>query len=252
MNFDKYRKDWVRNSKPVAGPAFPAWANIKQIVIHYPGADWASMDFNKDGTLDYRDTAVLLDNTNAYYWNSRGYAIGYNAAADTFGVTWELRGDTFKCAANKDHNEWSFAILVVVDGDAQATNAQLMAVRKIVSQVRVLAGKDLPIVGHGQLSGAATSCPGLGVRAQVEAGMFEPAIEFPKPTLRRGDKSPEVAVLKNHLRFWGFYNNKKTTIKFGSDLEKSVKKFERISGIKETGVWGVKTYDAYVKMVSGK
>lgn len=251
MKFDKYRGDWVRNSRAVTGPAY-YWSQITQIVIHYPGADWASMDFDKNGTLDYRDTAVLLDNTNAYYWNSRGYAIGYNAAADMFGVTWELRGDTFKCAANKGHNDWSFAILVVVDDQAGATPAQIEAVRRLVAQARTLAAKHLPIVGHGSLQGAATACPGGGINAQLKAGVFEPPPEYPKPILKKGDRKDEVVVLKNHLRFWGFYKSHLTTRHFGPALEAAVKSFQKKVGLPQSGVWNLRTYDAYVNFVSNK
>jgi hypothetical protein len=251
MKFDKYRGDWVRKSRAVTGPAY-FWNQITQIVIHYPGADWSSMDFDRNGVLDYRDTAVLMDNTNAYYWNSRGYAIGYNAAADIFGVTWELRGDTYKCAANKGHNDWSFAILVVVDDQAGATPEQIEAVRRLVSAARVLSGKNLPIIGHGALTGAATSCPGGGIRTQLNAGVFEPRPEFPKPVLKRGDNKPEVLVLKNHLMFWGFYKTIRTSNKFGVGLEQAVKKFQKSVKVPETGRWDVKTYDAYVKFVASK
>ena len=245
MRFDHQRSDWVRNSKPVTGPAFPSWQAIKQIVIHYPGADWASMDFNRDGTQDYRDTAVLMDNTNNYYWTQRGYAIGYNAGADTFGHTWELRGDTFKCAANKGHNEWSFAILVIVDGDNAATPAQVDAVRDLVAQIRVLAGWNVPIVGHGQVG--STSCPGLGIRTQLAAGAFEPRPELPTPVLKLGDRGDRVAVLRDHLVFWKMAA--KPGRIFTPATRLAVKRWQRSLGVPVTGRYDVPTFDAYRKQV---
>lgn len=247
MKFDKYRQDWNKRSKQVTGPAFPSWPTIQQIVIHYPGADWQSMDFDKNGTLDYRDTAQLLDTTNNYYWTSRGYAIGYNAAADTFGVTWELRGDTYKCAANVNHNETSFAILVIVDGASGASTAQIEAVRRLVGQARTLSGKPLPLVAHGDLAGAATACPGGGIRAQLKAGLFEPVVDYPKPTLKYGSRSSEVVKLKDHLGFWKFFSGLNRTPIFGTGTKNAVKRFQRQVGIQETGVWDIKTYDAYIK-----
>ena len=246
MRFDYNRSAWVRNSKPVFGPAFPSWAAIKRIVIHYPGADWQGMDFNRDGTEDYRDTAVLMDNTNNYYWTQRGYAIGYNAAADVFGVTWELRGDTYQCAANRGYNESSFAILVVVDDQAPATFPQIEAVRRLVAEVRVLAGWNVPIVGHGEIG--STSCPGGGIRDQISVGAFEPRVELPKPTLRLRDRGPRVKELRDHLVFWG--HQKRSGSFFGTGTRAAVRRWQRALGVKVTGVYDLATYDAYAKQVT--
>ena len=245
MRFDYRRSDWVNRSKPVTGPAFPSWSQIRQIVIHYPGADWADMDFNRDGREDYRDTALLMDNTNAYYWSSRGYAIGYNAAADMFGHSWELRGVTFKCAANRGHNDWSFAILVIVDEHNAATSAQVDAVRDLVAQVRVLAGWDVPIVGHGQVG--STSCPGLGIRAQIADGVFEPRPSLPTPVLEFGDRGPRVRVLRDHLVFWGMMRRSGSV--FGVRTRRAVRRWQRALGVPATGRYGLVTYDAYRKQV---
>jgi hypothetical protein len=246
MKFDKVRADWVNRSKPVTGPAFPSWSAIKRIVIHYPGADWASMDFNRDGVLDYRDTAVLMDNTNNYYWSrTPAYAIGYNAAADAFGITWELRGDSFMCAANKGVNDTSFAILVIVDDQAPATPAQIEAVRRLVAEVQVLAGWQVPIVGHGEVG--STSCPGLGIRTQIAAGAFEPRVSIPAPILRLGDRGPRVRVLRDHLVFWKM--QKRAGVFFGTGTRAAVRRWQRSLGVKVTGVYDIATHDAYAKAV---
>lgn len=245
MKFDHGRADWVRRSKPVTGPAFPGWTAIKRIVVHYPGADWAGMDFNRDGTEDYRDTAVLMDNTNNYYWTARGYAIGYNAAADVFGHTWELRGDTVQCAANKGVNETSFAILVVVDADNPATFPQIEAVRRLVAQVRVFAGWDVPIVGHGEVG--STSCPGNGIRDQIKVGAFEPRPSLPMPVLKFGDRGPRVKELRDHLVFWKAA--KRTGGVFTQGTRRAVKRWQRALKVPVTGVYDLATYDAYRRQV---
>lgn len=246
MRFDKLVKDWRKSSNPVTGPAFPAWSAITQIAIHYPGADWAEMDFNNDGREDYRDTAVLLDNTNGYYWSSRGYAIGYNGAADVFGLTWELRGDTVKCAANKGHNDWTFAILVIVDGDNPATPAQIDAVRDLVGQVRVLCGRQVPIMKHKEIG--STACPGTGVSLQVDADVFEPPLAIPAPVLRFGDRGERVRVLRDHLVFWKC--QKRSGPQFGVFTRRAVRRFQRLVGAPVTGVYDLATYDAYLAMVT--
>lgn len=253
LKLDKYRGDWVRNSKAVVGPAF-YWSNVDTIVIHYPGVDWASMDFDKNGVTDWRDTAVMLDNTNAYYWNSRGYAIGYNVCVDIFGVSWELRGDTFKNAANLNHNDHTISLKLTVDAENPATLPQVEKARQMVAQFRVLAGRDLPIVGHGSLYGAQTSCPGAGIRAQIAAGEFEPRPEYPQPVLKLRDRKQAVVTLKHHLRFWGFMPKYPVvpTPYYGLGTRSAVKKLQASLNITQTGVWDLKTYDAYVKFTSGK
>ena len=245
MRFDHGRSEWVRLSKPVTGPRFPGWPAIRRIVVHYPGADWQGMDFNRDGTEDYRDTATLMDNTNNYYWTKRGYAIGYNVAADVFGHTWELRGDTVMCAANKGYNETSFAILVVVDADSPATFPQIEAVRELVAQVRVLAGWDVPIVGHGEIG--STLCPGGGIRDQIKVGAFEPRPSLPMPVLKFRDRGDRVRVLRDHMVFWG--HQKRSGQLFGIATRRAVRRWQRALGVPVTGRYDVATFDAYRKQV---
>lgn len=246
MLHDKRRIDWTQRSKPVTGPAFPGWNTIRQIVIHYPGADWSDMDFNNDGSTDYRDTALLLDNTNNYYWTSRGYAIGYQSAADIFGVTWELRSDNFKCAANKGHNDWSYAILVIVDGDSPATGPQVDAVRNLVAQIRGNAGWKVPIRAHNDVG--STACPGTGIDFQIAAGMFEPLPVLPTPVLRFADSGERVKTLRDHLVFWKC--QKRSGHMFGPFTRRAVRRFQRLVGAPVTGRYDVATYDAYLRMVT--
>ena len=182
IQFDVKREGWQSPSEPVRSSSpFPGWHAINRIVIHYPGADWSSMDMDRDGDIDRSDTAVLLRNTQHYYLTQRGYSIGYNAAVasikghDGDGLSYELRGDDFKCAANVEVNGDSFAINVLVDGDAPATPKAVRKVRFLVAQARYLAGKPLPIVGHFQVG--STSCPGAGIKAQLARGAFEPRVK---------------------------------------------------------------------------
>jgi hypothetical protein len=153
---------------PVTGPAF-RWSGITRIVIHYTGADNL---IDGDRGEDWGGLPRFIDGINTYYVRSRGYSIGYNAAVDQRGHTWELRGDTFRCAANKGWNEVSFAILVLVDGNDTATSAAVEGVRDLVRQVRERAAGAL-IVGHGEIG--STSCPGIGLRSQIANGVFEPS-----------------------------------------------------------------------------
>ena len=176
------RGSWVDASYPVSGP--PAdLALIDTCVVHYTAA--ADVP---DGD-DPAKVAAFLRATNRYYLSSRGYAIGYRWAVDQAGGVWQLRGPDIRSAANRGHNDHTDPVLVLVDGDAPASLAATRAVRAVIGQAQKWSGRRFTIVGHGQLSGAATSCPGVGLRAQVAAGVFTP---IPIPT---DDDEDDMAYL---------------------------------------------------------
>jgi hypothetical protein len=245
VKFDYKRSDWVRNSRPVVGPAFPGWQAIKAFSIHWPGADWEGMDFNRDGTEDYRDTATLLDNTNGWYWSSRGYALGYGVAADVFGWRWQVRGTTYQNAANLGFNTSRLSILVIVDIGADPTEAQIEAVRQIIAEGRVLAGWDIPIEPHSATR--ETACPGPEIGELIASGVFEPRVSLPAPVLKFRDRGPRVRELRDHLVFWGM--QRRAGSFFGTGTRAAVRRWQRALGVKVTGRYDLATYDAYRKSV---
>ncbi len=174
MRFDQQRADWVQKY-PVKGPSFH-WNNITHISIHYT-ADDDLIDGDPGESWDKLDDYIAAIQKN--YTEKRGYSIGYNAAVDQRGVTWELRGDTFQCAANKGWNEVTFAILVLVDGADPLTDNGLNGVRDLVKQIRDIR-PGIPIVGHRDIG--STSCPGNGVYHQIKSGLLEPQAWLP-PTI---------------------------------------------------------------------
>lgn len=172
--FTHARTTWQDPKLPVAGPAID-WTRIDTVVIHYTAAD----------DLIDGDPGESANNLPAYlraiqrdYMTHRNppYSVGYNAAVDWLGGSWELRGYDIKCAANKGHNEHTFAILMLVDGNDMATDYAAAEVRRLIAQAEVLARRELKITGHGLLTNpnAATACPGTGLRAQIALGEFSP------------------------------------------------------------------------------
>ena len=170
--FTHQREAWQDPRMPVTGPAFQP-ARVEAVVIHYTAAD----------NLIDGDPGEHASNLPAYlramqrdYVTNRGYSVGYNVAVDWLGGSWEIRGVDFRCAANKGHNERTFAILVLVDGNDMATTQASAAIRRLVAEVEALCKRTLTIVGHGQLRdpNAATQCPGSGLRSQVALGEFSP------------------------------------------------------------------------------
>ena len=165
---------WNRLSPyPVTGP--PAvWADIDTAVIHYTADDVVP-----DGTDPGRVAKYLANIQTAYAkpttQGGRGYSIGYMWAVDQTGAAWQLRGWEYKSAANAGHNGHTLPILMLVDGAAPATPAAVRTTQAIIADGQARAGRPFAVTGHGQLSGASTTCPGVGLRAQVTAGAFTPA-----------------------------------------------------------------------------
>lgn len=165
---------WVPPAPTITGPMFPAWSDIDTIVVHYT----AAVNLPDGDPLETPEqVAPYLRAIQNDYVKRRNYSIGYNAAVDWLGRTFELRGWRFKCAANAGHNENTFAVLVLVDGANGATEPQAAGVRAIVAEVQRRAGRTLKIVGHNQLSASPTGCPGAGLLADIKAGRFTPRPE---------------------------------------------------------------------------
>ncbi len=170
--FTHDRSSWQDPKVPVAGPAFIP-TRVDSAIVHYTAAD-DLIDGDPGESAD--DLPAYLRAIQRDYVTSRGYSIGYNVAVDWLGGSWELRGTDFRCAANKGHNEHTFAILVLVDGNDMATPQAAAEIRRIVGELEALCRRELAIVGHGQLTNpnAATACPGSGLRAQIALGEFSP------------------------------------------------------------------------------
>lgn len=176
MSFDKRRSDWVDDKFPVRGPMFEP-QNVTHVAIHYTAAKTVP-----------KDTAAYLRSINSDYTRNRGYSIGYNAAVDKDGVTWELRGFDFRCAANIEANPYTFAILCLVDDADPANDKMVDGIKRIISQVKWQC-KDAIVVGHRDIG--STACPGNGLYNQIKAGLFNPVtIDVEGPTMIQIDYAP--------------------------------------------------------------
>lgn len=171
------RETWQDPSYPVFGPIDDS-RNNDTVVIHYTAAD----------DLIDGDPGEHAENLPAYmramqksYVLNRGYSLGYLFAVDWLGGIWQIRGWEYQSAANLNHNAHTVPILMLVDGADGATAEAAASVRLIVAEAQRRAGVRLAIVGHGQLSGAATACPGAGLLAQIKAGAFYPSVPVTPP-----------------------------------------------------------------------
>jgi hypothetical protein len=162
------RSTWVHPAPPITGPAMRL-ENVDTVAIHYPAGNTPDGDPTDRLEVDAYLRSIQLD-----YTKNRGYSIGYNFAFDWRGDVWQLRGWDLACAANKGHNAHTVAFLMLVDQDQPATVAQLEAARGYVAELGRRTGRPIVVTGHGQLAGAATACPGAGLREQIAAGLFNP------------------------------------------------------------------------------
>jgi len=256
---DRVRSQWELPTQRVTGStAFAGWPKMKRFVLHYPGADFADMDFDNDGDIDWEDTRILLRNTQNFYVSQRNYSIGYNTGVGQEGESWELRGDTWMCAANSEVNPDSYAIVVFVDAADPANPRQVRKVREIIKQGRALAGWKIPIVDHHSVSlnTTKTACPGVGIQGQLARGVFEPRATKPdipngKPLLKRGVVHQDVALLRSWL-VWLNFMNRKPDPRFGPRTEASLKALQRAIGVKDDGVYGPVTARAFMKYLRAR
>lgn len=198
MRYDYVRSDWESPSQRVSGPRF-VWRDISQIVIHYVGVG---------GFSPPRDIAQWIRNQQGFYLRSRGYSIGYNASVVSAqnhpldGSSWELRGDSFRSAANKGVNHVSFAIQIIQVNDQPPTEAAIEGVRRLVAQIQERR-PDVRIVGHRTSGGTTqTACPGRGLLEAVEAGVFFPVPSPIIPNVPQPIKEAEMYVTTKPTRVY--------------------------------------------------
>jgi len=195
------REEWIDpagppwDGFPAAGggkyrcPPFPGWSKITDVVIHYPGADWADMDFDNDLDIDLDDDVEQIRAQHRMYVTSptRGYSLGYCFLIGQTGGIWESRGWRNVNAANKGQasmgttgwNGYSISIQLIVDEANAATPAQVDSVNWLLDELVRVSGKQLRLRYHGQ--GQATSCCGAGIIAQIKAGTINFGKSQPQP-----------------------------------------------------------------------
>ena len=197
---------------PVSGP-LDFSGNNDTCVVHYTGAD----DLIDGDPGEYASQLPqYLANIQKSYVERRGYSIGYSFAVDWLGGVWQLRGWEFQSAANRNHNDHTIPILVLVDGQDGTTPEAAKSIRNIVREATRRAGrKVMAVTGHGRLSGAATQCPGLGLLSQLDRGLFNPSnypfdnVAPPQvPEFPEGDKVfVDFCKHRGHPAVYAQYNN---------------------------------------------
>jgi hypothetical protein len=180
------RHVWEDPAMPVVGPKMNL-NTVSLIPAHYTAADKVPSD-----------TANYLRSIQYDYTVNRGYSIGYNFAIDKTGMVWECRGFTIKCAANKDWNEETIAVLCLVDGAAAMNQAMVAAFRELGAMCESAVGHGLTVVGHRDIG--STACPGDGIYHQVATGQLTPAWPEPEPEPEPEDMSIHIFTSQSNPR----------------------------------------------------
>jgi len=189
------RISWQDPKWPVIGPVDDP-SNNTTLVVHYTAADDL---IDGDPGEHAEDLPQYFRNMQYAYakpkaLGGRGYSLGYCWGVDWLGGIWQIRGWEFQSAANAAHNFYTVPVLVLVDGDDEATPEAVASIRLIRQEAERRAGRPLVVKGHGQLyietgEGTATACPGRGLQGQVDRGVFydPPAPERPIPPVQEDD-----------------------------------------------------------------
>lgn len=153
------------------------------VSVHYPAVgDVRLADASR------KRVAGLLRGWRDYHVDVRGWSdIGYQVAIDGAGRVWDLRGiDRVPAAtasdANPDANhEWGACLFIV--GDTERPTAAAIEAFRDWRATRWLARwpKATRIVGHGQVPGAQTACPGRQLLSLINAGDLNEEEEMPTP-----------------------------------------------------------------------
>lgn len=210
--FNNRRSSWQAPDQPITGPPID-WAQIDTVVIHYTGVANTPDGSNRE---EYKQ---FLRNAQNGYINERRYSLGYNAAVNDVGESWEIRGWDIKAAATRDHNTHTFAIMITVDGERAATAKAVTEVKRLIAEAERQAGRRLQIVGHADLG--QTSCPGDGIKNQIKAGAFNPGTPVPPPRVlpsSPGNTPAPPGSGANGLRRYGAGFNKRSEGPGGSGI----------------------------------
>lgn len=192
------------NGKPVPIPGSGHLVSTPNgVKTLWPEVTIASIHYTADDNLPDGDPGEFITDIPKYlraiqqsYVKNRAYSIGYNFAYDWLGGVWELRGWNIRCAANKGNNDLTIAHLCLVDGNDPTTLAADQSIREMIGHQDMLAGRDMFIIGHGQLPGALTACPGAGIGDKINRGIYSPTYQ-PSPSQGATDMAKIYSISDN-------------------------------------------------------
>lgn len=195
--------------------------NVRGVVIHYPGDGNAI----REGTTKETTEALFRAYRN-YHVNGRKWPdIGYNFGVDQAGRIWSLAGRKKAAhtasAKNPYANYYYVGILLVIGNNETPTKELISSVNWLIQRVNGWYGIN-EVLGHKQVYGSSTACPGTKVTELINEGKIglrgsttsvsTPPAEPSKPSKprdnykKRNYDKGEVSSIQRTLKYMGYYN----------------------------------------------
>lgn len=195
-----------RSSWTTTSPGFTRYSSrrfnkraVRGVVLHYPG------DGNIiRGVLSQAQEAGLYRAYRNWHVGNNGWAdIGYNIGIGQSGRVTSLAGLTHAAAHSasnaypRANHEWVGILLLLGNNEAPSA-AMIRSINDVLRDLRGVQGFSgmSQCVGHQQVYGASTACPGSRVMAHVRGGSFsfEAPNKLPRTyTVKRGDTLGAIA-----------------------------------------------------------
>ena len=158
------REEW--DTRGVAKGVHPYDAPVKGIYLHWPGSSGKLIGKSAE------DIATILRGYRRDHQDGQGWRdIGYGAAVDWAGRTYQLRGLDMEVGSNggsKSDSE-AGAILFMLGQGEKPTPAMLDGANSLLAQYGEKYGEGY-IRGHMESPDASTSCPGPAIMAAIGGG----------------------------------------------------------------------------------
>lgn len=173
------RSTWT--STPFGFARFPGRklkaSAIRALIVHWPGS--AGEKPNPSPSLEA--SCARLRGYRNYHVRSRGWAdIGYPYAIDQAGRIFEAAGSTHAAAHSatptyKRANHENLAVLLMLAPGEEPTPAMVAAIVELRADLRKHFQNMTGLMGHQQVRGAATTCPGPAAMALIRSGALDRA-----------------------------------------------------------------------------
>lgn len=239
-----------------------AVGTVEGVAIHYPGIG----NVTTAGNSDEWAKAQLRAYRN-WHITGRGWPdIGYNVAISQNGTAWWAAGKkkAAHCAstANPYANAKFFGILLIVGNSERPTANMLATLNRVIAEVRAMYPGATKILGHREVYGASTACPGtviLGlihdgtIRASssggIGGGMSPVVVPTPVKNARaaRTYKPGEVERIQRILADLGYYKGA-IDDDYGNwthDAVEAYQRAQRFGSLVPDGDWGPATEAHY-------
>lgn len=168
------RSTWT--STPFGFARFPGRklkaSAIRALIVHWPGS--AGEKPNPSPSLEA--SCARLRGYRNYHVRSRGWAdIGYPYAIDQAGRIFTAAGSTHAAAHSatgsyKNANHENLAVLLMLAPGEEPTAEMVAAFRELRAELRETFRNMTGVMGHQDVKGAGTSCPGPAAARLIRTG----------------------------------------------------------------------------------